>query len=42
MIITEKDMIAIRDSKTFCFNFDCSKDIDERLKYETELIIKIK
>ena len=34
-------MIAITDSKTFWFNFDWSKDIDENLKHETELIIKI-
>ena len=33
-------MIAIRDSKTFCFNFDLLKDVDENLKRETELIIK--
>ena len=36
----EKNMIAIRDSKTFCFNFDLLKDVDENLKRETELIIK--
>ena len=28
------------DSKTFCFNFDLPKDVDENLKRETELIIK--
>ena len=25
-------MIAIRDSKMFCFNFDWPKDVDENLK----------
>ena len=33
-------MTVIRDPKTFCFNFDCSKDVDENLKHETELILK--
>ena len=33
-------MIMIRDPKTFCFNFDWSKDVDENLKHEIELIIK--
>ena len=34
-------MIVIRDSKTFCFNFDWPKDVDENLKHEIEFIIKI-
>ena len=33
-------MIVIKDSKTFCFNFDWPKDVDENLKHEIELIIK--
>ena len=33
-------MIVIRDPKTFCFNFNWSKDVDENLKHETESIIK--
>ena len=33
-------MIVIRDPKTFCFNFDWSKDVDEKLKHEIEFIIK--
>ena len=33
-------MIVIRDSKTFCFNFDLSQDVDENLKFEIEFIIK--
>ena len=33
-------MIVIRDPKTFCFNFDWPKDVDENLKHETEFIIK--
>ena len=34
-IIMEKNMIAIRYSKTFCFNFDLSNTIDENLKCKT-------
>ena len=30
----------IRDPKTFCFNFDFSKDVNENLKNEIEFIIK--
>ena len=33
-------MIVIRDPKTFCFNFDWPKDVDENLKHEIEFIIK--
>ena len=33
-------MIVIRDPKTFCFNFDWPKDVDENMKHETEFIIK--
>ena len=33
-------MIVIRDPKTFCFNFDWPKDVDENLKHGTEFIIK--
>ena len=36
----EENMIVIRDPKTFCFNFDWPKDVDENLKYELEFIIK--
>ena len=28
----EENMIAIRDPKTFCFNFDLPKEDDENLK----------
>ena len=31
-LIMEENMIMIRDPKTFCFNFDWSKDVDENLK----------
>ena len=34
-------MIVIRDRKTFCFNFDWPKNVDENLKHETKNIIKI-
>ena len=33
-------MIMIRDPKTFCFNFDCPKYVDENLKHEIEFILK--
>ena len=36
----EENMIVIRDTKTFCFNFDWYKDADENLKHEIEYIIK--
>ena len=36
----EENMIVIRDPKTFCFNFDWLKHVDENLKHETEFIIK--
>ena len=36
----EENMIVIRDQKTFCFNFDQSKDADDNLKCEMKFIIK--
>ena len=36
----EENMIVIRDPKTFCFNFDWPKDVDENLKHEIEFIRK--
>ena len=33
-------MIAIRDPKTFYFDFDWPKDVDENLKHEIEFIMK--
>ena len=30
----------IEDPKTFCFNFDWPKDVDENFKHEIEFIIK--
>ena len=33
-------MIVIKDPKTFCFNFDFPKDVDQNLKLEIEFIIK--
>ena len=36
----EENMIAIRDPKTFCFNFDWPKEVDENLKHKIEFIIK--
>ena len=34
-------MIVIRDPKTFCFNFDCPKDVDDYLKHKIEFAIKL-
>ena len=34
------NFIVIRDPKTFCFNFDWPKYVDQNLKYEIEFIIK--
>ena len=36
----EQNMILIRDPKTFHFNFDWSKDIDENLKSKIEFAMK--
>ena len=33
--------MVIRDTKTFCFNFDRPKYVDENLKHEIESIVKI-
>ena len=40
IIIVEENMIVIRDSKTFYFNFDWPKDVYENLKHDIEFIIK--
>ena len=32
-------MIVIRNPKTFCFNFNQPKDVDENMKHESEFII---
>ena len=34
----EKNVIVIRDPKTFYFNFDWLKHVDENLKYKIEFI----
>ena len=36
----EEIMIVIRDPKTFYFDFDWPKDVDENLKQEMEFFIK--
>ena len=36
----EEIMVVIRDPKTFCFNLDWPKDVEENLKHDIELIIK--
>ena len=40
IIIMEESMILITDTKTFCFNFDCPKCVDQNLKHEIEFTIK--
>ena len=39
-IITEENMIVIRDTKIFYFSFNFPKDVDEKLKREIRFIIK--
>ena len=36
----EETMIVTRDPKTFCFNFDLTKNVDENLNGKIEFIIK--
>ena len=36
----EENITVIRDPKTFYFDFDWPKDVDENLKHEIEFIIK--
>ena len=38
--IMEENMIVIRDPKTFYFNFDWPKYVDENLKHEIKFLIK--
>ena len=40
IITMDENMIVIKDSKTFCFNFDWPKVVDENLKPEIEFIKK--
>ena len=35
-----RNMIVIRDPKTFCFDFDLPNDVNDNLKHEIEFIIK--
>ena len=37
IIIMEENMFAIRDRKTFYLDLDCSKNVDQNFKHETEL-----
>ena len=37
----QENMTVTKDSKSFYFDFDCHKDVDENLKHEIELITKI-
>ena len=40
IIIMKENLILIRDPKTFYIDFDWSKNVEENLKREIELIIK--
>ena len=40
IVIIKENMIMIGDPKTFCFNFDWPKNVDEDLKHEIEFKIK--
>ena len=39
-IIMKENMIVIRGPKTFCFNFDFPKNVDDKLMHDVEFIIK--
>ena len=39
IIIMEENMIVIRDLKTFYFDFDWPKNVDENLKHKIKFII---
>ena len=39
-MIMEENLIVIREPKTFCFNFDWPKDVDENLKDEIKFVTK--
>ena len=34
----KKNVIVIRDPKTFCFNFELPNNVDENVKHEIEFI----
>ena len=36
IIITEENMIVIKDHKTFYFDFDRPRDVEKNLKHEIE------
>ena len=36
----EENMILVKEHKTFYFDFDWPKDVDENLKHKIEFIIK--
>ena len=36
----KENMIVIRDPKTFCFNSDFAKNVDDKLMHDIEFIIK--
>ena len=39
-ILMEVNMIGMRGPKTFCFNFEGPKYVDENLKHEIEFVIR--
>ena len=40
IIIMEENMVLIWEPKTFDFDFDWPKNVDDNLNHETEFIIK--
>ena len=38
--MNKENIVVIRDPKTFCSVFDCSKYADEKFKHEIEFILK--
>ena len=39
-ITMEENIVLIGDTRTFCFNFQWSKDVDDKMKHEIEFIMK--
>ena len=40
VILMEENMIEIKNPRTFCFNYDLPKDVDQNRKGEVKSIIK--
>ena len=40
VILMEENMIEIKNPRTFCFNYDLPKDVNQNRKGEVKFIIK--